>query len=107
MRSIGNIRVLCFVVLAIPYALAESCSLHWSDLHRMLFDSLSDLKGCIRMGHRVIAYTQSGSSVTVRVQKLEGDGGQETVEFTADVVIAADGSNSTVRRQMFPTEQRR
>ena len=71
----------------------------------MLFESLPE--GCIRMGHRVTAYTQSQTSVTVRVQKLESDGAWVTVEFTAEVVIAADGSNSTIRRQMFPTDQRR
>lgn len=43
-------------------------------------------------------YTESGDDVTVKFQHREGDGPGES-EWTAKVVIGADGAFSPVRRQ--------
>ena len=80
-------------------------SFHWSDLHRMLFDSLPG--GSVNFGHKVTAYDICDGKVTVTAEAAEGSSGTRQVKITADLLVAADGSNSTIRRLMHPQDKRR
>jgi len=83
------------------------CSFHWSDIHRMLFDNLPE--GMVRFAHRVVAYEQDAEGVTVVAEAPSAVDGSppQRVEFRCGLLVAADGSNSTVRKIMHPDDQRR
>ncbi|MCO5585581.1 hypothetical protein L7F22_039516 [Adiantum nelumboides] len=77
---------------------------HWSDLHRMLYDSLPG--DIVKWDHEVTAseVTADGLHVNVYFKK----GGSSTVEMMqANLLIAADGSMSETRRRFLPDEKRR
>lgn len=80
-------------------------SFHWSDLHRMLFDSLPE--GTVRFGHNVVSYQCSGDKVVITAEASSESEQTQEVSFTADLLVAADGSNSTVRKIMHPADKRR
>jgi len=90
---------------------AELCGLHMGYLHEqrfvhrgifqmMLHKTVIDRLGpdAVVEGARTLGYTQDDSGVTLRLQHADGT----TSEVRADVVLAADGIKSTVRRQMHP-----
>jgi 2-polyprenyl-6-methoxyphenol hydroxylase-like FAD-dependent oxidoreductase len=64
---------------------------HRADLHRVLWEALP--AGWVRTGAEVTALRQDADSVTVT------SGG---AELSAELVIAADGIHSTVRRTLWP-----
>ena len=45
--------------------------------------------------------------MVVAAQHLDTSGGSTDVTFEADLLVAADGSNSTIRRIMHPEDKRR
>ncbi|NDZ78153.1 pyridine nucleotide-disulfide oxidoreductase [Streptomyces sp. SID10853] len=65
-------------------------------LYRKVLERLGD--DAVVLGVRTTGYTQDTDGVTLQVEHADGTGGQ----VRADVVIAADGINSVVRRQMHP-----
>lgn len=66
---------------------------HRGDLHRVLREAVERLNpGCVRTGRTCTGYRQSACDVTL----LLADGGTET----GDVLVAADGVHSCLRRQM-------
>ena len=71
----------------------------------MLFDSLP--RGTVNFAHKVMSYEQSKDSVTVTAQTTDAAGKTQEVKFTGDYLVAADGSNSTIRRLMLPEDKRR
>ena len=71
----------------------------------MLFDSLP--QGTVNFAHKVMSYEQSEDSVTVTAQATDAAGKTQEVKFTGDYLVAADGSNSTIRRLMIPEDKRR
>lgn len=87
-------------------------AVHWSDLHRILYDSLPS--GTARYGHEVNAleenedgsYTVS-ASVATGAAAADGSPISTTKEFYGDVVVGADGSMSRTRKLLVPNENRR
>lgn len=77
-------------------------SVHRGKLQMMLFDAVRARLGddAIVAGTTVTGFRQTGSGVEVRLRT--GDGGERTER--ADLLIAADGIHSAVRRQLFPQE---
>ncbi|KAI5065163.1 hypothetical protein GOP47_0019858 [Adiantum capillus-veneris] len=76
---------------------------HWSDLHRLLYDSLPG--DMVKWDHEVTAseVTADGLHVNVYFKK----GGSSTVEvMQANLLIAADGSMSGTRTRFLPDEKR-
>ena len=71
----------------------------------MLFNSLPE--GIVRFSHKIIAYERSGDSLIITAEASEGSSSTKEVKFTADFLVAADGSNSTIRRLMYPEDKRR
>lgn len=90
---------------------AELCGVHMGYLHEqrfvhrgyfqmLLYRTVLERLGhdAIQLGARTLAYTQDDDAVTLTL----GHTGGTTREVRADVVIAADGIKSAVRRQMHP-----
>lgn len=89
------------------------CSLHWSDLHRMLVDALPP--GTVHFGHSVTDIEQPEGdnivSVTASIaapRAAGGNGGDHSAgeprvqEFKGDLVVAADGQMSQTRQRNVP-----
>ncbi|MEU2200205.1 FAD-dependent monooxygenase [Isoptericola sp. NPDC019482] len=90
---------------------AERCGVHMGYLHEqrfvhrghlqmLLYRTVLDRLGAdsVMQGVRTLGYAQDGDGVTLDVEHADGTRGQ----VRADVVVAADGINSVVRRQMHP-----
>ncbi|KAH9323536.1 hypothetical protein KI387_018175 [Taxus chinensis] len=79
-------------------------SVHWCVLHRMLYDKLP--KDTVHWGHEVISFQQNGDGLGVRVEVKVNQIGQ-VVELDGDLLVAADGSMSLIRKHFVPHEHRR
>ncbi|KAK9863259.1 hypothetical protein WJX84_003540 [Apatococcus fuscideae] len=80
-------------------------SLHWSDLHRMLYDALPT--GIVKQAHSITAFQQHTNRVRVTVEQRADSSLPATFEVEADLLVAADGANSTVRKLLRPDDRRR
>ena len=73
---------------------------HWGDLHRRLHEELPPAV-TVLWGHQFLSFEAPddtrGVVATARVLRTG-----ETVEVTGDLLIAADGSTSSVRRSFLP-----
>jgi 2-polyprenyl-6-methoxyphenol hydroxylase-like FAD-dependent oxidoreductase len=78
--------------------------IHRGKLHKILFDTAVQRLGADRIhtGHRFVGVTQSDGDVTIQFSDPEG---QLRPEVRAQVLIAADGVNSAVRRLFYPDEK--
>jgi 5-methylphenazine-1-carboxylate 1-monooxygenase len=85
------------------YHVPEVC-IHRGKLHRALYQAAQERLGAhrIHLDHRCVRVEQDevGASVV-----LQDSGGAARAPARADVVVACDGINSTVRRQFYPGEQ--
>ena len=88
-----------------PTDICDDCSLHWSDLHKMFYDQMP--AGTVKFGHSVLDFKQSGDAVSVIVEQCKNGHGNTRFEITADLLVAAHGSNSTVRSILVPKDKRR
>lgn len=63
----------------------------------------------VKFAHRVVSYEQDSSGVTVVAETpaAVAGGDPQRVEFKCGLLVAADGSNSTVRKIMHPEDKRR
>ncbi|EPS60708.1 monooxygenase family protein, partial [Genlisea aurea] len=72
---------------------------YWSDLHRLLHQALPE--GTVRWGHMFLSFSDSDGAdrVTVKAKALHtGD----VYEVVADLLVAADGCLSSIRRSLYP-----
>ena len=74
--------------------------MHWSDLHRLLIKALPE--GTVKFSHRVSLLEQDDSGVSVTAVTPSGE-----MIFQGNIVIAADGVGSFVRKQLVPGDVRR
>ncbi|CAN0877645.1 FAD-dependent monooxygenase atmM [Linum grandiflorum] len=77
---------------------------HWADLHRLLYTSLPRDSASFLWGHLYQSFSVSkkddgSSGVSVRSKVLRTG---EMVEVTGDLLVAADGCLSAVRRTFLP-----
>jgi 5-methylphenazine-1-carboxylate 1-monooxygenase len=81
------------------YALPE-IGIHRGRLHRILYEATVKRLGAkhIHLGHRLATLTQDETEVSLRFYGVEK-------AVIAQVVIAADGINSAVRKLYYPNEQ--
>ena len=80
-------------------------SMLWSDLHGMLLRLLPP--EVLSFLHDVQKIQSAGDRVTVTAVERGRGGGMHKREFECDVVIAADGVNSFIRRQLVPNDKKR
>ncbi|GER46912.1 FAD/NAD(P)-binding oxidoreductase family protein [Striga asiatica] len=71
---------------------------YWSDLHSLLYRALP--LDIVRWGHMFVSYSSSDDKTLVRVNSKTLETG--VVEVTCDLLVAADGCLSSVRRILFP-----
>lgn len=77
---------------------------HWTDLHSIIHKALpSDI---IFWGHRFLSLCISDDKGYVKI-KVEVSQTSETKEMVADLLIAADGSLSTIRQHFLPDHKMR
>ena len=76
------------------------CSMHWSDLHRLLIKALPE--GTVKFSHKVSLLEQDDSGVNITAVTPSGE-----MKFHGDIVIAADGVGSFARKQLVPGDTRR
>ena len=79
--------------------------IHRGKLHRILFEAAMERLGpaAVHTDRRCVAALQDGEGASVHF--TETSTGAVLPPFRADVVIACDGVNSTVRRQFYPEEK--
>ena len=79
--------------------------MHRGAFHMMLADEVTRRLGpdALKLGHRCVGVEQDGDRVAARL--MDRKTGQDADPVSADVLVAADGVNSTVRRQFYPDEK--
>lgn len=86
------------------YALPE-LGIHRGKLHRIMYRAALERLGAMHVhtDHRCVGVDQSEGSAVVHFERLSDH--SPLPDVVADVVIACDGVNSTVRRQFYPDEK--
>ncbi|XP_010541624.1 PREDICTED: uncharacterized protein LOC104815034 [Tarenaya hassleriana] len=72
---------------------------YWTDIHSLLYNALP--RSVFLWGHLYLSFTvpQDKSSVKVKARILET---QETIEIRGDLLVAADGCLSSIRKTFLP-----
>ncbi|MBT9459123.1 MAG: flavin-dependent oxidoreductase [Burkholderiaceae bacterium] len=80
-------------------------SIHRGELQQLLWATAQQRLGAAQMlsGQRVVGATQHGERVTVQIQPADAPRGQ-VLQRECDLLIAADGIHSALRRQFYPDE---
>jgi 5-methylphenazine-1-carboxylate 1-monooxygenase len=78
-------------------------SIHRGDLQSVLLDAVHQRLGgeAVRCDHRCVGVEQSAGHVTAH---FVDSAGSKLQSVSGDILIAADGFNSTVRKQFYPKE---
>jgi 2-polyprenyl-6-methoxyphenol hydroxylase-like FAD-dependent oxidoreductase len=87
--------------------LVPQVSIHRGMLHELLLKALKERlgEGCVHTDHVFASYTRNETSITARfVRRSDPSLSAEVPEKTTDVLIAADGINSTARKLLYPDE---
>lgn len=74
-------------------------ALHWADLHSLLYSSLP--QDVVLWGHLFLSFCISDDKTSVKVQAKEIRT-NETVEIVGDLLVAADGCLSSIRKTFLP-----
>jgi 2-polyprenyl-6-methoxyphenol hydroxylase-like FAD-dependent oxidoreductase len=84
------------------YPLPE-IGLHRGKLHQVLYDAAVQRLGADRLhlDHRCVGLDQDEAGVTLRMRSESGDA---RPDVRADVAVACDGVNSSVRKMFYPDE---
>ncbi len=79
--------------------------IHRGKLHRILFDAVVSRLGAARVhtNHRCIQVSQNDAAATLYFS--DASTGAQLAPVSADVVIACDGVNSSLRKQFYPDEK--
>jgi 2-polyprenyl-6-methoxyphenol hydroxylase-like FAD-dependent oxidoreductase len=81
-------------------------SIHRGELQILLYKAVLERLGpdCLKTGHTAVDLTQDNDKVSVSFEDLTNGG--NLITETADIVIAADGIHSTIRKKYYPDEGR-
>ncbi|KAF2688872.1 FAD/NAD(P)-binding domain-containing protein [Lentithecium fluviatile CBS 122367] len=80
-------------------------SIHRGEFQMLLLSAVKERLGkdCVYLGHSLSSFSQNEKSITASFVNRHGSPG-EAAEATGDVLIAADGINSTARKILYPNE---
>jgi 2-polyprenyl-6-methoxyphenol hydroxylase-like FAD-dependent oxidoreductase len=78
--------------------------IHRGRLHKTLWDATVDRLGPkhLQTDHRCVGFSQQGDLVALHFEQTSTD--ERRPDVVADLVVACDGVNSSIRRQMRPGE---
>lgn len=85
-------------------------SIHRGRLQMLLFEAVRERLGdaCVHLNHSLQSFQLPEDAergrVTLRFRQRRSEEAAQTPEAEADLVVAADGINSTFRRQLYPEE---
>lgn len=87
------------------YALPE-IGIHRGKLHRILYEAVRERlgHGCVRIDHRCTQVLSDEAGASLMFERTSGSVASLPA-VRADVVVACDGINSSVRRQFYPQEK--
>ncbi|CAL5039220.1 unnamed protein product [Urochloa decumbens] len=71
---------------------------HWGDLHRRLHEALPPAVAVL-WGHQFLSFEAHGGGVVATARVVRTG---ETVDVTGDLLVAADGAASSIRRRLLP-----
>ncbi|CAL5053576.1 unnamed protein product [Urochloa decumbens] len=71
---------------------------HWGDLHQRLHEALPPAV-TVLWGHQFLSFEAPGGAVVVTARVVRTG---ETVDVTGDLLVAADGAASSIRRRFLP-----
>lgn len=72
---------------------------YWSDTHGLLYNALPETM--FLWGHKFLSFTMAQDKTTVKVKTLVMET-QEIVEVEGDLLVAADGCLSLIRKTFLP-----
>lgn len=72
---------------------------YWTDIHALLYNALPETM--FLWGHKFLSFTMSQDKSIVKVKTLVMET-QETIEFQGDLLVAADGCLSSIRKTFLP-----
>ncbi|CAN8236710.1 unnamed protein product [Cochlearia groenlandica] len=72
---------------------------YWSDIHGLLYNELP--RAMFLWGHKLLSFTMSQDVSNVKVKTLVIETG-ETIEIQGDLLVAADGCLSLIRKTFLP-----
>ncbi|XP_011622915.1 uncharacterized protein LOC18433045 [Amborella trichopoda] len=75
---------------------------HWGDLHALLYYSLPPQT--VLWGHHFLSFQRSQEGVQAQVEIIETD---SVIKIVGDLLVAADGCLSAIRRHFFPDHKLR
>lgn len=87
--------------------LIPQLSIHRGMLHDLLLQAVKERLGsdCVKTDHVFTSFTQDKESITARFARRSDPGmPAKFPEVTSDILLGADGINSTVRRLLYPDE---
>ena len=79
-------------------------AIHRGELQMLLYDAVQARLGgnCVKTGYKAVDVSQDAKKATVYFQDPKNE--NKRVQETADLVIAADGIHSVVRKKYYPDE---
>jgi 2-polyprenyl-6-methoxyphenol hydroxylase-like FAD-dependent oxidoreductase len=91
--------------VAAGYAVPQF-SIHRGDFQLLLLAAVKERLGedCVHLNHSLSSYSQTDNSITASFIHRHDAAPAELAEVQGDVLIAADGINSTVRKLLYPNE---
>lgn len=80
------------------------CAIHRGRLHGILYQAARERIGadCVQLNRKCVGFEQTGDAVDIAFVETSSGAAVEPVK--ADIAIACDGVNSTVRKQIYPDD---
>ncbi|NKB47793.1 MAG: flavin-dependent oxidoreductase [Alphaproteobacteria bacterium] len=80
------------------------CAIHRGRLHGILYQAVLERlgAGCVQLDRKCVGFQQTGDAVAISF--VETSSGAAVEPVSADIAIACDGVNSTVRKQIYPDD---
>ncbi|PSN68211.1 FAD/NAD(P)-binding domain-containing protein [Corynespora cassiicola Philippines] len=81
-------------------------SIHRGEFQMLLLSAVKERLGndSVHLNHALTNFSQDDTSITAQFSEKRGESPAQIATFSGDILVAADGINSTVRRILYPKE---